>query len=85
MKKDWKHNFNAIRKIINDWDPIGGTPEDEYDDLVFGLQSRLTNETSEDDLEKYVHDYLNNYVGIDVTIEEIKIRLKEIKNTANTM
>ena len=84
MKKDWKHTFNSIRERINDWDPIGGTPEDEYDDLVFGIQSRLTNEFSEDELEKYVLDYLNDSIGIDAGIEEIKIKMKEIKNNSNT-
>ena len=83
MKKDWKNTFYSIREILNNWDPIGGTPEDEFDDLAFGIQSRLTNGSSDDEIENYVFDYLNHYIGIDVGKQEIKIKLKEIRISNN--
>ncbi len=85
MRKDWKNTFNVIKEIINDWELIPGAPQDEYDDLVFGILSRLNNEYSEYNLEKYTLDYLNDDLGLEVKIEKLKIKLKEIKTKVSTL
>lgn len=79
MKRNWKNNFNLIREIINEWDPIGDTPEDEYDDLVFGIQSRIMNNESDNEILSYIFQFLNEYVGIEIQKDEISPILKKIR------
>jgi len=71
QQTDWKEEFNRIRKIINDWDPIGDTPSDEYDDLVFGIQSRLQKHKTDKEIINFMQDYLHNHIGLEISNSEI--------------
>jgi len=48
--KNWKTHIHLIKSVINEWDPIGDSPDDEYDDLIFGIQSRLNQNLSDTDI-----------------------------------
>ena len=78
QQSDWKAEFNRMRKILNDWDPIGDTPVDEYDDLVFGIQSRIQNRETFEELVKFMKDYLHNDIGLEIAESEIIRIIKKI-------
>jgi hypothetical protein len=41
IKKEFKENFNDLRKIINSWNLISGSPKNEFDSINHQLLSHL--------------------------------------------
>lgn len=78
QQTDWKIEFNRIRKILNDWDPIGDTPADEYDDFAFGIQSRIQKHETDSELINFMRDYLHNHIGLQISESEIIRVFKQI-------
>jgi hypothetical protein len=65
-----------ITKILNEWDPIPSSPEDEYDCLTHQIISKLHNGASEKDIEILIGSEITNHFGI----EEEKDTIKEVSN-----
>ena len=41
IKKEFQGNFRELRKILNSWELIPGTPKDEFDGLNHQILSNL--------------------------------------------
>lgn len=55
-----------IRRILNEWAPIGScTSLDEYDCLIHALQSLLQRSCTEGDVKKLLSEELTNHFGVD--------------------
>jgi hypothetical protein len=65
-----------ITKILNDWDPIPSSPEDEYDCLTHKIISRLHDDASEKDIETLIGGEIIHHFGV----EEEKDTIKEVSN-----
>ena len=59
-KKDYKENFQLIRSVINNLDPMNliknGAPKDEYDAEVSLIVAGLKNCKDVKDLQELIHD-----------------------------
>ena len=60
-KKLIKLEETEITKILNDWDPIPSSPEDEYDCLTHKIISRLHGGASEKDIEILIGGEIINH------------------------
>lgn len=64
-RKQFAKEECAIRKIINDWKPIGfPTPEDEYDCLVHQLLSILHSGGTQQEIAAKIKSVLQDYFGL---------------------
>lgn len=82
-KPEWEENFYKIRKILNDWDPIGvaDSVEDEYDSMNFRALSVLMNKRDKKEIRKILADCTRNSMGItvdDATLDEVTDRISKI-------
>jgi hypothetical protein len=76
-KKFAKHE-SAIRKIINNWPPIGcKTPDDEYDCLVHHLLSVLNSGGKKKEVAVRIKQELEHHFGLR------HVRKKEVSSTAD--
>ena len=75
-KKLIKSDEIEITKILNKWDPIPLSPEDEYDCLTHHIISKLHNGASEKDIETLIGNEIINHFGI----EEEKNKIIEVAN-----
>ena len=74
-----KQIIRQISSIIYTWDPLGGTPSDEYDDLAIELYKQIQRNKSVVDVRKFFEDYLKDYVGIsDFDQQELNASLEKI-------
>jgi hypothetical protein len=78
LKKQYKIDFEQLRKMINDWDPLAlislGCPEDEYDEYtnrVLSILYRYKGNPNEG------RDKLNDYLKL---FEEV---IKEMEMSSN--
>lgn len=66
-QKTFKEDFEALTRLVNEWDPImlirGGAPPDEYSCLVSKTLSRLYAKGSYDELEQFLVDELEDHFG----------------------
>ncbi len=77
--------YSVIKKVIDEWDPVGlledGAPDDEYNPEI----SRLVNEVKEIDsakeLGKHIYDLFLKMFGDDMNIKSKNIY--ECENVAN--
>ena len=53
-----------LRSLLNEWDPITGSPSDEYDTLVHRLISELHAGMRQDSLNNLIAEYFANHVGV---------------------
>ena len=58
-----------IRGLLNEWDPIPGSPEDEYDCLIPQLYAMLSSSADAAEVERYITDELRNHFGIEPATE----------------
>jgi len=64
-RKRFAKEETAIRKIINDWKPIGlQAPDDEYDCLVHHLLSVLHSGGNQQDVAAKIKSELKNHLGL---------------------
>ena len=82
-KKEIQKEQKELRIILNEWDPIGGCPEDEYDDLRDSLISLLHKNTKTENIELFVSKHLVEYAGIESNKEETKEETQKIINWWN--
>jgi hypothetical protein len=63
-KKQVKSEVSEVRRFLNDWDPIAGSPAEEYDCLVDKIVSALHQGVSETDLIELIQGELRGHFGI---------------------
>lgn len=59
-----KYLIKQISAILHSWNPIGLTPDDEYDDLSIKIVKRIDEGDSKEQVIKFVDHYLKNIVGL---------------------
>ncbi len=67
--KDAKILQNELRQILNDWDFIGGVPEDEYDCLRDKIITHLQKYGDLESLKKALVDEITGHFGIEIRPE----------------
>jgi hypothetical protein len=73
IAKNIKTEVAEIRKIINEWDPLPGTPEDEFDYFVHHIVSVLHNKVaSKNDIELLIKR--------EMIVETDAIEVEEVAN-----
>jgi hypothetical protein len=62
LNKEYKEKFNELRIIINSWELISGSPEDEFDAINHLLLSQLDKGSDKLKISKAIQfELLNNY------------------------
>ncbi len=64
LSKSIKEEQKELRSILNEWDPIGDVPEDEYDSFRDPIISMLHKGKTEQDIAEFISQHLKNYVGL---------------------
>lgn len=78
LKKKLKNQEQAIRVILNRWDPVLGSPENEYDCLVHKVLGMLRRDASKDELISMIRSELVNHFGLHESKEQIKLVVEKI-------
>lgn len=83
LHKQWKHHFDRIRKVLNEWDPLGvaDSVDDEYDSINFAAYSAFLKNGDMKSIKIAIQKYLNEAMGIDETdekLDELSIEIKKI-------
>jgi hypothetical protein len=84
FKPEWDSSFLKIRKILNEWDPIGvaDSVEDEYDTMNFRVLSVLMNGRDKKEIRHILADYTKNAMGItvaDETLDTVSERIAKLE------
>lgn len=81
LHKQWKQNFDKIRQILNEWDPLGvaDSVDDEYDSINFAAYSALIQNGDSDSVKVAIRKYLNEMMEIDETDEKLNELSEKIK------
>ena len=61
----YRSGSREIRKHLNEWDPLPGSPDDEYDCLIPQLYAMLSSGVDTAEVERYITDELRNHFGIE--------------------
>jgi hypothetical protein len=79
--KEWQTDFDKIRKILNDWDPIGvaDVVDDEYDSINFLAYSALRNKGTLEGIKKAIKEYMNDSMELDVPDSDLTEIAQKIK------
>lgn len=80
---DWEQTFLKIRKILNEWDPIGvaDSVDNEYDTMNFRTLSVLINKRDKGEIKKILDDYTRNAMQLTVdsqTLDSVADRISKI-------
>ena len=84
FKSEWEKNFLKIRKVLNEWDPIGvaDSVNDEYDTITFRTLSALMNNRDKKEIRAILADYTRNSMEItvdDATLDRVSERILKIR------
>jgi hypothetical protein len=55
----------SCERVLNQWDPIRGSPDDEYDCLIPQLYAQLRSGASSDQIEAFLADEPKHHFGLD--------------------
>ena len=64
FKRKFEGDFSELRKIINSWELIPGSPSDEFDDLNHRILSQLYKEVDYEKVERILKSELTSYYGL---------------------
>lgn len=78
LKKKLKGHEKAIRAVLNEWDPIPGSPENEYDCLVHKILTMLYQGVSKNELESMLQSELIDHFGLDASREKVKVLVEKV-------
>ena len=84
LKKEFKYNFQELRKIINSLNLIPNSPLDEFDSLNHQILSHLYKDSDFKQITTFLHNELNDYYGLSVNLKDIEIITIEIINWWNS-
>jgi hypothetical protein len=63
--KRFKGDENSVRQILNEWNPIPGSPDDEYDCLVHHILSAIHRGSREADLIQIIKSEMVQHFGVE--------------------
>ncbi len=66
LKREFKFHEKELRKIINSWNLIPGSPADEFDTLNHMLLGHLGRENGKEKIEKVIYSVLITNYGLDI-------------------
>ena len=72
-RKAFKIEKKAIRNILNDWDPISGSPWNEYECLVHWILSLLHRGGTKIEISSLIKDKLEHHFGLNGDKDQIEI------------
>ena len=78
IKKEFQERFLALRKIINSWNLISGSPKDEFDTLNHQILSHLYKEADFEKIKLILENTLIVTYGLTVDSEDLNSFSKEI-------
>ena len=68
-KKDQRRDFHRgeadLRALLDEWDPIPGSPADEYDCLIPQLYAHLRSGATSEEVEAFLARELEHHFGLD--------------------
>jgi hypothetical protein len=64
IKRKFEGDFSELRKIINSWELIPGSPIDEFDDLNHRILSQLYKEVDYEKVERILKSELSSNYGL---------------------
>jgi hypothetical protein len=70
QRRDFRCAEKELRALLNDWDPIPGSPDDEYDCLIPQLYAQLRSGASSDEIEVFLAHELKHHFGLDPVPEQ---------------
>ena len=69
--KQIRDRWSELRKLINEWDPLGvisfGAPADEYDCMSGPLLRRLEEHATVEDIAEYLTAELRDHFGVTIS------------------
>jgi hypothetical protein len=65
QRRDFRRAEKDLRALLNEWDPIPGSPDDEYDCLIPQLYAQLRAGASSDQIEAFLTHELKHHFGLD--------------------
>jgi len=79
--KEWQTDFDKIRKILNEWDPIGvaDVVDDEYDSINFLAYSALRKKGTVEEVKKAIKKYVNDSMELDIPDSDLMEIAQKIK------
>ena len=84
IKKEFQDRFLALRKIINSWNLIPGSPKDEFDTLNHQILSHLYKGADLEKIKLILESTLITTYGITVDSEDVNSFSKEITEWWNS-
>ena len=70
LRREFKYQEKELRKIINSWDLIPGSPNDEFDSLNHKLLGHLGRVADEKKISKVIYSELIVTFGLDIEQSE---------------
>jgi hypothetical protein len=76
VAKSTKHQIRTeashVRDVLNNWNPIPGSPKDEYDCLVDHIVSALHRGVDAPDLSKLIESEFHEHFGLPVEPQDVR-------------
>lgn len=70
--RDW---FRRVRDVLNEeWDPIGGCPQNEYDTYAARIMALLLEDKSDEAIENYLEWVETVYMGLNGPIDRERLK-----------
>ncbi len=70
QRRDFRQAESESRALLNDCDPIPGSPDDEYDCLIPQPYGQLRSGASTDEIEAFLANELKHHFGLDPVPEQ---------------
>jgi len=82
MKNELRHKIHflekKLRKLINSWELIPGSPSDEFDALNHKILSALMNNRAEKKIKGIIQSYIAGDLGMFTNQDEIETKYDQI-------
>jgi hypothetical protein len=72
-RDEFRREETALRALLKEWDPIPGSPEDEYDCLVHNLLSHLHRGATREELPKLIDEHSTHHFGTMPSSSEVAV------------
>jgi len=78
IKKEFQENFRELRKILNAWELIPGSPSDEFDSINHQILSHLYKGADFDKISRVLDSELTVNYGLSTDLKDAKKIATEI-------
>jgi len=72
IKKEFQENFRELRKILNSWELIPGSPSDEFDLINHQILSHLYKGADFEKISRILDSELTVYYGLSTDMDDAK-------------